>query len=134
MFDVYDVIISTTGAGIYVHSGYQVLPNNGIISAVAVNHIPGFTCLSGSKKGNVGHLIGASGRDITLALGDPFTIVRGNVNNPGSLQVYVSRSGMSNDDEGIYTCRVPDESGNLVDANVGLFLQDSDGEYSCSYS
>ncbi len=105
-----------------------MLPNNAIISAIAVNRIPGFTCLSGSRRGNVGHLSGVTGRDITFSHVDQFTVVRGNTNNPGSVQVYVSQSGISPGDEGIYTCRIPDERGHLSDANVGLYLQHSRGE------
>ncbi len=78
-------------------------------------------------------MIGVTGRDITFSHGDQFTVVRGNTYNPGSVQVYVSQSGISAEDEGIYTCRIPDERGRLIDANVGLYLQHSRGEIQILY-
>ena len=83
-------------------------------------------CISGSTSSNVGHLFDINEVDITLSSTDPFFIFR---NNPGTVHVRSLRSLRSNE-QGIYTCRIPDESGTTVDVNVGLYLSGSAGKYS----
>ncbi len=113
---------SYVGGGIYVTSGHQSLPNDGMIVAHAIsNVISEFRCLSGTSRYNVGQFIGVSGIDIVSNTTDPFLIRRGSSNNPGLIHVRSSRSFAAEYD-GIYTCQIPDESGTAAKINVGLYL------------
>ena len=102
-----------------------MLPNNAIISATLFHYISGFTCYSGSIDGDVGQLIGLDGQDITHSKIDHFTVVVGDANNPGTVKV--TRSRISSENEGVYTCRIPDQSGEIIDVNVGLFQHNFSG-------
>ena len=47
----------------------------------------------------------------------------GGSGQPGSLR-FNNRVGvevLTADDEGVYTCRIPDETGNEVDVNIGVY-------------
>ena len=109
------------GAGIYVSHGHTALPNNGMILTGAGGRISGFRCISGTSRSNVGHLFDINEADITTSNTDPFFTFR---NSPGTVHVRSLRSLLSNE-QGIYTCRIPDERGTTVDVNVGLYLSTS---------
>ena len=121
----------TVGVGIYMaRSGVNesnVMTNNGYI-ITSDPYVPSFTCYSGSTKVNVGKLIGLDGRDITHSVGDPFNAVTGGANNPGTLEVH-GHGRLTHSDEGVYTCRIPDETGRIVDVNIGIYLDYGHGEY-----
>ena len=104
------------GAGIYVSSGHTALPNNGII--LISGRVGDFRCISGSRHSNVGHLFDMNEIDITTSTSDPFFTFR---HSPGTVHVRSVRNLRSNE-QGIYTCRIPDETGSIVDVNVGLYL------------
>ena len=106
------------GAGIYVSSGHTALPNNGMILTDAGERISGFRCISGSHRSSIGHLFDMNEVDITTSNSDPFFTFR---NSPGTVHVRSLRSLRTNE-QGIYTCRIPDETGTTVDVNVGLYL------------
>ena len=110
-----------TGAGIYVESTDTVLPNNGLISTTKLHkNMPSFRCLSGSSQSRVGRLIDPLGNDITFSTSDPFFISQGGTHDPGTLYIRSLRE-FEPADNGIYTYRTPDENGNIVDFNVGLY-------------
>ena len=109
------------GAGIYVAHGHVALPNNGIILTGAGGRIGEFRCISGTSRSNVGHLFDTNEVDITTSNLDPFFTLR---HTPGTVQVRSIRHLRSNE-QGIYTCRIPDETGTTVDVNVGLYLSSS---------
>ena len=117
------------GAGIHVFRGASTgnlqvpgsLPNNGIvISLNTTGHINfRFFCRSDSMMSNVGMLIGPDGTTVTT--GDVFDISRA---QPGELRVennpllnYV----LTASDQGVYTCRIPLQSGEMRDINVGIY-------------
>ena len=107
------------GAGIYVSgSPSAALPNNGMIVAGSSGRIGDFRCVSGSRQSNVGHLFDMNDVDITTSSSDPFFTFR---HSPGMVHVRSLRSLHSNE-QGIYTCRIPDETGTTVNVNVGLYL------------
>ena len=112
----------TLGAGIYVAHGHDALPNNGMIVAGRGGRISEFRCISGYSRSNVGHLFDINEVDITTSNSDPFFTFR---YNPGTVHVRSLRSLRSNE-QGIYTCRIPDETGTTVDVNVGLYLSSND--------
>ncbi len=97
------------------------LPNYGMVVALS-SQPPGrdltfaFQCRSGSRTDNsVRHLIGLNGQP------------RGNGGGlrvePGLSAVGVNNRGMTGQsiEEGVYTCRMLDENGDTVDANVGIY-------------
>ena len=104
------------GAGIYVSTGHTALPNNGII--LTSGRVSDFRCISGSRRSNIGHLFDINDSNITTSTSDPFFTLR---HSPGTVQVRSLRNLRSNE-QGIYTCRIPDGTGSIVDVNVGLYL------------
>ena len=98
-------------------SGGQTLPDNGLIVITNANRVPDFRCLSGSSSRNIGKLIGPLGNDITYSHSNPFLVTQ---QNPGSLYVRNVRP-LQLVDVGIYTYRTPDENGDIVDFNFGLY-------------
>ena len=119
-------LCAETGAGIYVTSGQKSLPNNGLIVAGVTNRISEFRCLSGSSSPFVGQLLGPNGEDLTHIDSDHFLVHRGGSYDPGL--VHVRRlAPLTREEQGVYTCRIPNERGIAVDVNVGLYLRDSAG-------
>ena len=115
------------GAGFYVTAGQRALPNNSLIVADAYNRISEFRCLSGSSRSEVGQLLNPAGKDITLVDNDHFLVRRGGVFDPGL--VHIRRIvPLSSEEQGVYTCRIPDENGAGVDVNVGLYLKELAGK------
>ena len=114
------------GAGIYVSVGEEALPNNGLIVAGLDNRISEFRCLSGSSSPYVGQLLGPDDDNLTFSDTAPFLVHRGGIYDPGLVHVHSVRA-LDDDEQGIYTCRIPDERGVVVDVNVGLYLNDSAG-------
>ena len=114
------------GAGIYVSAGELPLPNNSLIVAGVDNRISEFRCLSGSSSSNVGQLISSTGEDITFLDSDHFLVRKGGSYDPGL--IHVRRvAPLTSDEQGVYTCRIPDEGGATLDVNVALYLKDSAG-------
>ena len=118
------------GAGIYVvdsNNGGQVLSNNSVIITNPSNYIPEFRCLSGSTTPNVGNLVDPLGNDITDSFSDSLFITRGGLYDPGSLHVrMIPQRPLQKADAGVYTYRTPDESGNMVDFNFGIYLSSNE--------
>ena len=115
------VLLQNTGAGIFynIRGSGRVLSKNGIIDITTLV-VPFFRCLSGSSTPNVGSLIGPHGTDITFATSDPFLVIRGGSNDPGTLLVRMIRRLVS-EDSGIYTYRSPDENGDIVEFHFGVY-------------
>ena len=101
----------------------RVIPNNSIILTDNFGRIPQLQCISGSKSPGVGHWFSPSGQDITLSANDPFDIIRGGQSDPGYVDISL-HSGriLSIGDQGVYTCRIPDESGMIRFSFVGIYL------------
>ena len=113
------MLLISLGAGIYANSAHKALMNNLIIKADS-NRLGEFSCMPGSTQGGVGHFIGQDGWDITYQFGDPFYVSIGGVQNPGLIQVS-SYTTLQKSYQGVYTCRIPDETGKFLDINVGLY-------------
>ena len=111
------------GAGIHVFIGGSPgsLPNNGIVISanmdLAVFRFR-FICRSDSTMSNVGMLIGPDGTVVTT--GDVFTIAH---QQPGELTVEnkLSQNVLTASDQGMYTCHIPLQSGDMRDINVGIY-------------
>ena len=116
------------GVGIYVTKGHQFLPKDGLIVAQPLtNSISEFRCLSGATQYNVGQFIGTNGVDIVRNIDDPFYISRGTQFSQGIIHVISTRE-LETEYEGIYTCQIPDETGNMASINVGLYRNGVSGE------
>ena len=94
--------------------------NNSLIKASYYGTLGEFSCMSGSKQGGVGQFIGRYGQDITYQYNDPFHVSIGGIRNPGLIQVS-SYNSFRASHQGVYTCRIADETGGLVDINIGLY-------------
>ena len=75
---------------------------------------------------NVGMLIGLNGTAITTS--DVFTIAHP---QPGELRVdnTLSQNVLTASDQGVYTCRIPLQSGDMRDINVGIYPSGFNGKY-----
>ena len=112
-----------TDAGVHVFTGTPSvsLPDNGLV----VSDNPGsgrrlrFFCRSDSMSENVGQLIGLDGTAITSS--GFFAIAR---QQPGELSVdntVDSQSALTASQQGVYTCRIPLQSGQMREINVGIY-------------
>ena len=116
-------IIFSLGAGIYDLNNNTALPNNSLILA---GRILDFNCVSGSSRSDVGDVFDNRQRNISEFMDDPFFTFTRTV---GAIHVQSFRRFNFND-EGIYTCRIPDDTGSIVDVHVGLYRNDTDGKQS----
>ena len=113
---------SCAGAGIHVYNGVPAgsLPNNGLVisTPTATRYRFRFFCVSDSMMRNVGMLIGPSGTTVTT--GDVFHI---STLLPGQLQAINTRyrNALTTSGQGVYTCRIPLQSGEMRDINVGIY-------------
>ncbi len=99
------------------------LTNNGIVVALSSQPLGepltfAFQCRSGSRTdGSVRRFIGLNGQPrstgggLGVAFGQPSAIAVNNFN----------RGDLSAGEVGVYTCRMLDENGATVDANVGIY-------------
>ena len=70
-------------------------------------------------KGIVGTLIGQDGTDVTTR--DVFNITNP---QPGELLVEsrpMNQSNLTASDQGVYTCRIPLQSGDIKNINIGIY-------------
>lgn len=99
------------------------IPNNSIILTNNFGQIPRFQCISGSLLPNIGQWIAPSGQDITLSASDPFDVVTGGQDDPGYLDISLhSGQILSIHDQGVYSCRIPDETGTTTSVFVGIYI------------
>ena len=113
-----------------------VLPNNGIGIAQDVtsgNRIS-FLCRSGSTGTSVGDIIGLDGNALPIdSSGAGVTTGGLNVRRGNPATVFV-RNRAANEpaltaaEVGVYTCRIPDESGTIVDVNIGVYANGFNSE------
>ena len=121
---IFEVLLATSAdAGIYVGRGvlHGSLPNHGIVNSLRSYFV--FYCRSDSMMNNVGVLIGPNETAVTI--GNVFYIAH---HRPGELYVS-SRNDLAASDQGVYTCRIPLQSGELRDINVGLYPSGFSSKY-----
>ena len=99
-----------------------VFPNNGIVIA---RNSGGdrfiFQCRSGSTGTDIGDIIGLNGNALSI---DSSGVTTGglNVRRESPATVFVRNPASEPAvDNGVYTCRIPDETGNDVDVNIGVY-------------
>ena len=123
----------TTGAGIFVNTGdgatNVVLPNNGIVITrnVGSGDRFNFQCRSGSIGTDVGDIIGLDGNALPIDSSLAGVTTGGlNIRRASPATVFirnraVTEPALTAAHEGVYTCRIPDETGNVVDVNIGVY-------------
>ena len=103
-----------------------VLPNNGIVAVTSGDRIA-IQCRSGSTMTGVGQLVDLDGDTFNIGMSAGVLSVEqigSGSGHPGSLQ---SRNRVGTErtltaaDEGVYSCRIPDETGSDVDVNIGVY-------------
>ena len=126
---------TSAGAGIYAGVAAtqyddQPIANNGLIIALGSGRSLEFDCVSNSSQSGVGEITGRNGTTLTdgaaLAGGSTWQVVIPS-SRPGVLRVR-TKGVLIAGDQGIYTCTIPDDSGNSIAINVGLYPSDFSGE------
>ena len=126
---------TSAGAGIYAAvaaTQYDDRPiaNNGLIIARDSGTRLEFDCVSNSSQSGVGVITGRNGTTLmdgaALAGGGTWQVINPS-SRPGVLRAR-ARSAVTSGDQGIYTCTIPDDSGNGIAINVGLYPSGFSGE------
>ena len=118
------VIFISTGAGFHVFNGASrgSQPNNGLVvlTDIESRFRTRFFCRSDSLTFNVGELIGLDGNTFSgndyLAFQTP-----SNGGELGIENVVGSEQPLPASEQGIYTCRIPLQSGEIVMINIGVY-------------
>ena len=120
----------SAGAGIYAviaatQYDDQPIANNGLIIALSSgSERLRFECVSNSSQSGVGEI---TGRDGTALYSGGIWSVISPFSRPGVLRVRAT-GVLTAGDQGIYTCTIPDDSGNSIAINVGLYPSGFSGE------
>ena len=113
-----------TGAG-GVPTG--VLPNNGIVITQPNGKFL-IQCRSGSLDTGVGQLVDLDGN--TFNIGQTFGAFRVGTfgTQPGTVTLQ-NNGAPTTADNGVYSCRIPDESRAMVDVNIGVYRNGFNSEF-----
>ena len=125
--------VSFVGVQLYLFDADSpgIIPNNDIIVTNNFGQLPCLQCISGSQTAGVGRWITPSGQDATYQTSDPFDITVGDESDPGFLEISLhSGQFITYDHQGVYTCRIPDDTGAPVSLHVGMYLPAFVGEFS----
>ena len=101
------------------------LPNNGLVFSLNVTSGNRFRirCYSESTQDNVGEILGLDGTPVTT--GPIFTVTNP---NPAGVGIH-SAVDLAMNNQGVYTCRLPDSSGTqALEANFGIYQSDFTSE------
>ena len=120
--------IFTIGAGIHIFSGVSPigsLSNNGLVRpAYTTSADPGlrrlrFFCRTDSTVRDLGELIGPGGTAITST--DVFEINTDRIGGELEVLNLVGSNDVTSSEQGVYTCRVPLQSGEIREINIGIY-------------
>lgn len=108
-----------------------IIPNNDIIVTNNFGQLPRLQCISGSQSAGIGQWITPSDQDATYQTSDPFDIRVGDESDPGFLDISLHPGQfITFNHQGVYSCRIPDETGALTSLHVGIYLPTFVGEFS----
>ena len=114
-----------TGAGIFVFTGSGetgAQPNNGLV--ISRNPVIGqrfrFFCRSNSLTRHVGELIGLDESPVTAGSTFEFPTPR-NGGELGVENIVGTHSLLPASEQGVYTCRIPLEGGEMREINIGVY-------------
>lgn len=121
----------------YIHPGVALyldgvgpVQNNSIIRASITGRFNQLQCISGSSAANVGQWIAPNGGGIAGGPSDSFTIITGDADDPGFTSVELKDGvSLASRDQGVYSCVIPDENGNVHYLYVGLYLRGFNSKY-----
>ncbi len=100
-----------------------IILNNSVILTNNFGQMPRLQCISGSRSPDVGQWIAPSGQDITRSTTDSFDITIGGTSDPGYLDISLHPGQIVTlSDQGVYSCRIPDETGTISSVLVGIYL------------
>ena len=131
LHDVMHDAILHTGVGFW--GPVEPIRNNRAYLADVTGDIGTIRCHSSSRDSNVGRWIAPSGEDITNNHLDSFVIQF--TNGPyspsfSSLELLnPSSDPFIADNEGVYSCVVPDENGDLQTVNIALYTSTHSSEF-----
>ena len=125
--------VTCTGAGIYALTIASSIPNNGLVSSGSQLRLD---CVSNSSQSGVEATITTSA-GVTLPAPNEIDDwrLRYPFNRPGVVRFLRpgSSSSLPASDQGIYTCTIPDSTGQNIVLNVGLYPPDFSGELRLFY-
>ena len=116
------------GAGIHVFNGIAPIgsqPNNGLVRPiVTASTIPDllrlrFFCRTDSMVRNLGELIGLEGTAITST--DVFEINTNRICGELEVANFVMSDDVTASEQGVYTCRIPSQRGEIEEINIGIY-------------
>ena len=109
----------------YYEGGSGLLPNNSFIYTDSNGRMESLFCLSGSPQAGVGKWLTPAGTDVTL-LGGSFEV---NIDDPGSIEISIPLTSPPLDEThtGIFTCEIPDETGDTQRLFIGIYFSGSGG-------
>ena len=128
--------LTIIGSGIQLFRGSPrgSLPNNGL--AISENPGSGFRlriyCRSDSMSENVGQFIGLN--EIALTSNSVFAIARPQHGEITIENLVGSQSALTASQQGVYTCRIPLQSGEMTEINVGVYPNGFNSEYTTMHS
>ena len=122
------VHVTVAGASLYAVEAaddYNQHPiaNNGLIIARSDDRIRLF-CVSNSSQPDEGEITGLDGNTLTSGNNGWFVNRGGNI--PGFIRA--TNTAFTASDQGIYTCTISDDNGNVMVFNVGLYSTAFSGE------
>ena len=111
------------GVALYL-DGAGLVQNNSIIRASVTGRLPQLQCISGSSAADIGQWIAPNGGEIDVGPSGSFTIVTGDADDPGFTSIELKDGvSLATRDQGVYSCIIPDENGNVHYLYVGLYLR-----------
>lgn len=113
------------------YTGRGLLQNNTFITADSTGLIGELDCSSNSTTANTGRWIAPTGVDLTNSTTDPFDVIVGDEQDPGSL-VIRQRIGhaVTRSFEGVYRCAIQDNGGVQTYLHVGIYRHGFNSKYS----
>ena len=128
------------GVGIFVYDGDEISPietgvsnNSLVISRPSDSSTPflmSFRCCSHSRQASIGEMIG------NLFFGNEFLLVEisTDITQPADVlvrNVVGSQSPITASQQGVYTCRIPDKNGVIMDIHIGIYPAGFNSELLC---
>ena len=130
--------LSIAGAGLYADKrrpSSDFVPGPVANNSLIVSAGDGLRlfCVSNSSQSGVGMITTRNGTTLTVSgtNTDDLWILTNPSDRPGvlRLQTRTTSTLMNASDQGIYTCTIPDSTGNTFVFNVGLYPSDFNGKY-----
>ena len=116
------------GVALYL-DGIGLVQNNSIIRTSITGRLNQLQCISGSSTASVGQWIAPNGEEIDGGPADSFTILAGDADDPGFTLIELKDGvSLAPRDQGVYSCVIPDENGNVHYLYIGLYLRGFNGK------